>query len=99
MVVRHATLFQSSESALADTLISCPASSDVGRGQIDIFQKIADVRDGPSPCENAKTLDRDRTSYSFKVALGTHTAVLLFFKSNLRIPFSSRLEFLSFRTA
>ena len=29
---------------------------------------------GPSPCENAKTLDRDRTSYSFNAALAAQTA-------------------------
>jgi len=28
----------------------------------------------PSPCENAKTLDRDRTSYSFNAALAAQTA-------------------------
>jgi hypothetical protein len=28
----------------------------------------------PSPCENAKTLDRDRTSYSFNAALGAQAA-------------------------
>ena len=36
-----------------------------------------------SPCENAKTLDRDRTSYSFKVASGAHTAGLLIFEIEL----------------
>jgi hypothetical protein len=29
---------------------------------------------GSSPCENAKTLDRDRTSYSFNTALGAQAA-------------------------
>jgi hypothetical protein len=29
---------------------------------------------GPKPCENAKTLDRDRTSYSFNAALGAQAA-------------------------
>jgi hypothetical protein len=32
------------------------------------------VRVGSSPCENAKTLDRDRTSYSFNAALAAQTA-------------------------
>jgi hypothetical protein len=31
-------------------------------------------RFGPSPCENAKTLDRDRTSYSFNAALAAQIA-------------------------
>ena len=37
---------------------------------------VARLRDsyGPSPCENAKTLDRDRTSYSFNAALAAQTA-------------------------
>lgn len=37
---------------------------------------------GPSPCENAKTLDCDRTSYSFNAALGAQTAS----------PFNSEVE-------
>jgi hypothetical protein len=32
------------------------------------------VRLGSRLCENAKTLNRDRTSYSFKAILGAHTA-------------------------
>ena len=34
----------------------------------------ADVAYGSRLCENAKTLNRDRTSYSFKTNLGAHTA-------------------------
>ena len=37
------------------------------------MQEAADVSFWPSLCENAKTLDRSRTSYSFKTALGAHT--------------------------
>jgi hypothetical protein len=33
-----------------------------------------DFRDGSRLCENAKTLNRDRTSYSFRTILGAHTA-------------------------
>jgi len=36
--------------------------------------KADDFRNGSSPCENAKTLDRDRTSYSFTAALAAQTA-------------------------
>ena len=35
---------------------------------------------GPSLCENAKTLDQDRTSYSFKTALAADTASLFNFE-------------------
>ncbi len=35
--------------------------------------KNLDVGEGPSLCENAKTLNRGRTSYSFKIALGAQT--------------------------
>jgi len=31
-------------------------------------------RFGPRPCEKARTLNRDRTSYSFKTDLGAHIA-------------------------
>ena len=48
------------------------------------------------PCENAKTLDRDRTSYSFKAAFGAHTQAHSSLKPNPRISFSSRFDFLSF---
>ena len=49
-------------------------------------------------CENAKAINRDRTSYSFKTVLGAHIAGD-FFKSNSRISFSSRFELLSIHTA
>jgi hypothetical protein len=38
-----------------------------------------DVAHGPRSCENAKTLDCDRTSYSFGAVLSGHTASLLKF--------------------
>jgi hypothetical protein len=38
---------------------------------------------GPRSCENAKTLDRDRTSYSFGAFLSGHTASLLKFSLEL----------------
>jgi len=34
----------------------------------------AQDRFGSRLCENAKTLNRDRTSYSFRTILGAHTA-------------------------
>src|SRR5262245_56171740 len=34
----------------------------------------SDVGYGPRLCENAKTLNRDRTSYSFECVLGAHIA-------------------------
>jgi hypothetical protein len=40
----------------------------------DIAQSGWHVSKGPRLCENAKTLDRDRTSYSFVAALGARTA-------------------------
>src|SRR5215831_9630126 len=56
-------------------------------------------RFGPRLCEKSKTLDRDRTSYSFK-ALSTPTPQAhSILKSNPRISFSSRFDFLSFHTA
>jgi hypothetical protein len=54
---------------------------------------------GPRPCENARTLDHDRTSYSFKTALAPTPQAHSTLKSNPRISFSSRFEFLSFHTA
>jgi hypothetical protein len=37
-------------------------------------QTSPEVRLGPRLCEKSKTLDRDRTSYSFKAAIGAYTA-------------------------
>jgi hypothetical protein len=37
-------------------------------------QTFRDRRFGPRLCEKSKTLDRDRTSYSFKAAFGAYTA-------------------------
>jgi hypothetical protein len=44
-------------------------------------------------------LDRDRTSYSFNAAFSVHAQAHSILKSNPRISFSSRFDFLSFRTA
>jgi hypothetical protein len=36
--------------------------------------RVVFTRPGSSPCENAKTLDRDRTSYSFNATLAAQAA-------------------------
>ena len=56
-------------------------------------------RDGPRLCENSKTLNRDRTSYSFEIVFVPTSQARSILKSNLRISFSSRFDFLSFHTA
>jgi hypothetical protein len=44
----------------------------------------AQDRFGSRLCENAKTLNRDRTSYSFKTILGAHTASQFNFEIELK---------------
>jgi hypothetical protein len=46
----------------------------------DIARCSWHVREGPSPCEIAKTLDRDRTNYSFNAALAAQAASQLNFE-------------------
>jgi hypothetical protein len=62
---------------------------------------VAHVRGsyGPRLCENSKTLNRDRTSYSFEIVFGAHIASPFDFEIELKNIFSSRFEFLTFRTA
>jgi hypothetical protein len=42
----------------------------------------------PRLCENARAINRDRTTYSFKIVLGAHIARVSTLKSNSRISFS-----------
>ena len=46
-------------------------------------QTFRDRRFGPRPCENAKAINRDRTSYSFKIVLGAYIARVFNFEIEL----------------
>ena len=59
---------------------------------------LVDVASWPRLCENAKAINRDRTTYSFKIVLGPTSQRHSTLKSNVRISFSYRFELLSFHT-
>src|SRR5215831_640319 len=71
--------------------------SDVGHS--DHALKTLDVCKWSRLCEKSKTLDRDRTSCSFKALSAPTPQAHSILKSNPRISFSSRFDFLSFHTA
>lgn len=58
----------------------------------------SDFRSGSRLCENAKAINRDRTSYSFKIVSCANIPSAFNFETKSRISFSSRFELLSFHT-
>src|SRR5262245_17173764 len=57
-------------------LQTCPAQNGMSASLLkaDITTTTRNVGYGPRVCENAKTLNRDRTSYSFETVLAAHIA-------------------------
>src|SRR2546425_10483038 len=54
------------------------------KGNFSNFPMSADVRVGSRPCENAKAINRDRTSYSFKTVSCAHIASAFNFEIEIK---------------
>ena len=67
--------------------------------KVDVMSNQTDVRFGSWLCKNARTLHRDRRNHSSKAGWSPNLQANSTWKSNCKISFSWRFDFLSFHTA